>query len=192
MSDWWSSAAGESDNSGVPQRGTTPDQSGATVPDSWESTAPQPPIPPAGPPPLGGSSPNTEQYEPVDFAALGQRASDVGTVDTSKRSKLKSPLFLGGIAAGLLVLCMGMFTAFRFLGGGGAKSPEAVITTMERAVNDQDPVLAATVVDPAELPMLVDLMTEFEGVRERAGLGTKGPVKGTQVEVTNSPPTLPG
>lgn len=137
-----------------------------------------PPEPPAAPP-------TAEPYQPVDFASIGQPTANVGTVENPKRSGLKSPLVLGGIAAGLLVVAMGTFTVFQFLGGGGAGSPEEVVTTLEAAINAQDPVLAATVIDPDELPMLVELMTEFEGARERTGLGGSGPVSGTDVEVTD-------
>ncbi|MGB4318556.1 MAG: hypothetical protein WBJ65_03425, partial [Candidatus Microthrix parvicella] len=139
-------------------------------------------MPAAGAP---AAPPTAEPYQPVDFASIGQPTANVGTVENPKRSGLKSPLVLGGIAAGLLVVAMGTFTVFQFLGGGGAGSPEEVVTTLEAAINAQDPVLAATVIDPDELPMLVELMTEFEGARERTGLGGSGPVSGTDVEVTD-------
>ncbi|MEZ5383627.1 MAG: hypothetical protein R2754_17735 [Microthrixaceae bacterium] len=91
-------------------------------------------------------------------------------------------LMIGGILGGLVAVALAAIVLMRFLGGGGASSPEAVLETMAEAVNKQDPVLAATVVDPDELPLLVDIMKEFEGVRKRSGVGT-GPVAGTESSV---------
>ena len=188
MSDWWLPANEDADGAAqTPPSATDPSQTADVGPatGTWDSTAPQPPVGAPGSTNLGGTPPASEAYQPVDLISLGQPAADVGTVDNTKRSKLKSPLLLGSIAAGLLVLGMGAWAAFQFFGGSGAGSPEEVLTTMADAVNAQDPVLAATVVDPDELPMLVELMTEFEGARERSGLGGSGPVKGTELEVTD-------
>ena len=192
MSDWWSPADGDegndAENGGVEAAPGTAGAREPGVPASgagiWSSTDPPGPpgMPAAGAP---AAPPTAEPYQPVDFASIGQPTANVGTVENPKRSGLKSPLVLGGIAAGLLVVAMGTFTVFQFLGGGGAGSPEEVVTTLEAAINAQDPVLAATVIDPDELPMLVELMTEFEGARERTGLGGSGPVSGTDVEVTD-------
>ncbi len=150
-----------------------------------DSDGAEPPIFQSGSAPLGGTLPSPPAdgaYEPLDLGVLGEPLAGVGTIE-SQRTGWKSPVLLGGVAAGVLVLIMGGWTAFQFFGGGGAGAPEEVLTTMAEAVNAQDPVLAATVVDPDELPMLVELMTEFEGVRDRTGMGASGPVEGTSLSV---------
>ena len=111
MSDWWSPADGDegndAENGGVEAAPGTAGAREPGVPASgagiWSSTDPPGPpgMPAAGAP---AAPPTAEPYQPVDFASIGQPTANVGTVENPKRSGLKSPLVLGGIAAGLLVV----------------------------------------------------------------------------------------
>lgn len=79
----------------------------------------------------------------------------------------------------------GAWVLVGFFRSGGAGSPEAAVNALADAVNAQDPLLAASVINPKELPFLTDLLAEVGSAQERVGVGGKGkPVPGTEVKVT--------
>ncbi|HEY4375804.1 MAG TPA: hypothetical protein VGM93_01545, partial [Acidimicrobiales bacterium] len=71
----------------------------------------------------------------------------------------------------VIALLSGGFVVYRYVTRGGADSPEAAVKTLATAIGKQDPALAATVLDPDELPLLTDFLGEVTKLRSRLGGG---------------------
>jgi hypothetical protein len=85
----------------------------------------------------------------------------------------------------VIALLSGGFVVYRYVTRGGADSPEAAVKTLATAIGKQDPALAATVLDPDELPLLTDFLGEVTKLRSRLGGGNNGsPVTGLQTRIS--------
>ena len=100
-----------------------------------DSDGAEPPVLQGGSAPLGGTPPNPPAdgvYQPLDLGVLGEPLAGVGTIE-SQRTGWNSPVLIGGVAVGVLVLIMGGWTAFQFFGGGGAGRSHRRYRTLRRS-----------------------------------------------------------
>lgn len=171
-----------------------PDQPAAPVPPP-SGDAPTTPFPTPSNPPLGGHAPTpgavpgpqgapAHHGGPPQYVAPMGPAGDTGAAPGSgdDSSGAKKGLLIGAAVVVVLFAVLGAgFIAMRLLSGGGAESPEAAVQTVVDAVNQQDVILAASVINPDELPMITELASRISEARDRLGAGSDGPVKGTSV-----------
>lgn len=157
---------------------TTPFAAPSGMPLGGQPPTPdQPPVYPQQQPPLPNQPPVTPQQQPPPHVAAG---------DGGGTGKSRTRLLVGAaVVVALLAVASGGFIAVRLFSGGGAESPEAAVETVVAAINEQDVVLAASVINPDELPMITDLAARISDARERLGVGSSGTVEGTNVSLKN-------
>lgn len=115
-------------------------------------------------------------------AAPSRPVPDRGGATGRSRGRRASRILAVGLAG--VAIAAGAYVALGFFSGGGAGSPEDAVTTLTKAIDNQDPALAATVLNPSELPLIVDLLDEVGQAKDRLGGGKGGTeVPGTETTV---------
>lgn len=131
-----------------------------------------PSIPPVFPP-AGGSTmavPGPPESGPAAEPGPGHRRRRAATI--------------AAIGMATIAVLAGAWVVYGYLTRGGASSPEAAVQTLADALQSQDPALAATVINPKEVPFLVDLTNEIGEARKRVDIGSNGDLlAGTDIKV---------
>lgn len=128
-----------------------------------------PPAPPS--PPYVAQPPGLE----------GVHGHDPRVAPTSKQRKQLPWRRILSVTAVAVALIAGGTVLIRYLTRGGASSPEEAVTSLLEGVTKQDPILAASMINPKEVPLLTDFMAEVGEAKERITQSDAKPVAGTQI-----------